>query len=374
MKLPMLKAKLYLTLFLLIVLGIYSCFNYRLFINAENLREQTHQKNKQLAAEEIETASKIAQQRIKSQLERITNWDDIYQQLNDPSYYFYWKENSLKQSGYWYPAFDCLELYGKDKSLLSPPPASQLAKNHALPLTIPQQSAYFTGHANQIYYLLFLPIHDRTHFEIIGYIGLRVNFSSMLLHDFQLLHVDKSTVKTVPEFEDKMLEPHQLKQLLQYDPIKNPVNDFLWELIQDFIKEVLFFGGFIALLFAVFFTRLVSSPLKLLTDYVDDLQNHTDKLQPVLRKTFKISEIENLKQSISHYHRQLVTANIEIDKQHQVAYEQARIDSLSHVFNRRAFDEYWNQLLFHYNEPPGNICFLLLDCDFFKAINEYLRP
>lgn len=370
MKLPTLTAKVYLSIFLIIILGLYSGFNYRLFSNAEALREQTHQKTLQLAKNDIQTASKITLQRIKSQLDRITTWDEVYQQLNDASYYLYWKENSLKQSDYWFTYFQQLEFYDIDKKKVSPTKASSFPIKGALPESIPEKMSYFKGTDKHLDYYLYLPIYDRTNIEIIGYAGLSVDFSDMLLQSFQLLHVDKSSVVIKADLANKMIEPGRIFDLLTFEPTKNPVNDFLWELIQDYIREVLLFGIFIALLFAVFFTRLVSSPLKRLTNYVNTLQSDTEKVQPPLKANFLITEIENLKKAIFHYHRQLVTAHIEIDKQHQIAYEQARLDPLSHVFNRRGFDEHWSQLLLHFHEAPRNICFMILDCDFFKAIND----
>lgn len=370
MRFPTLNAKVYLTLFLLFVLGIYTFFNTRLFINADELRSKTHDKTLQLAQKELEIASDLTLQRIKSQVDRLTHWDEVFQQLSDPTYYFYWKENSLRKSSYWFPYYDEIDLYDAQGQIISPPSPTKAPMTGNLPQRVPKDTAYFIGTNFHIDFYYFEPVRDRKTNYVIGYVGLSVDFSNLLLQDFQLLHVDKSSITIKKGFEKKPVPSNQLFDLLQYEPIKNPVNDFLWELIQEFIQEVVAFGALIGIVFALFFTRLVNTPLKRLNRYVKELQQTPDKLQPPLEHTFPILEIEKLKNSIFEYHRQLVSAHIEIDTQHQVAFEQARIDTLSHVFNRRAFDEYWNQLQMHFVSSPRDLCFLLFDCDFFKAIND----
>lgn len=373
MKSLIFPAKIFLSLFLLIVLGIFVFFSTQLYQEAEAYRDQTQQQNYDQAEKEIQRATESSLQQINRQLQQLAEWDEVHQQIDIPNYYLYWKEGRLIESEHWHPNYIAVELYNVNKQRLMTSP-SHKASPATLPKTIPEMPEHFHVSEGKIYLIKFEPVLDRQTQQIKGYIGLSYDFLPALIQNGQIVYADKHTIGLDKSALHNQTEPcidiETLPNYIQYRIHENPVSDYLWEIIQNYLAQVIIFSVFIALLFAAFFTITTLMPLNALNGYIIQLQKNSTNLAPPLKKHFWFLEFERLKEAIYRYHKQLVTANNEIEEQHLIAYEQARQDPLSHVFNRRAFDETWDHLLFHYHTAPRNIAFLLFDCDFFKAIND----
>ena len=75
---------------------------------------------------------------------------------------------------------------------------------------------------------------------------------------------------------------------------------------------------------------------------------------------------ENLTKKLENYHKEIQKLNMEL----KIAKQDATIDFLTGVVNRRSFDRALEDLLKEVNEKNYNFTLILLDIDNFKAIND----
>lgn len=371
MRLPRLSAKVYLTVFVITMLGIYSFFHYQLYNEVQSLQSQVDAKTKTLAKKELQREILSSIDRINRNLDLITYWSDVYKQLTTGHTLEFqnWYRKNLLNSRFWQQNDLQLQLYNERGQVLLSNPVADKSSN-ILPTSIPKHPLYFDIKNNELVLVQFKPIYQPDTDNIIGYAGLAVRFLPELHGDKHFTHIGRHTLKLNTSNTATTFTPDQLYKHLTYKVLSNPMNDYLWELIQHFLVQIVILSLLIYFTFIILFANFIVRPLHQITSYIEQLKNNPNKLASPLNKHYILKEFERLKDAIFHYHKQIISANIEIEEQRQIAHEQARVDALSLVMNRRAFEENWHTLTQNYPKNPRNIAFLLFDCDFFKAIND----
>ncbi|BBP42941.1 hypothetical protein THMIRHAT_06870 [Thiosulfativibrio zosterae] len=364
-------AKFYLMFFLILTLGLYIGFNIKLYKDAEEIRQQTQQRTEELAQIELTNAIDAAIAISRSKIKEMALWEEVQQQLNEPSYYFFWHDERLKESQYWEKYYDQLELYNKDRKPLHAIHHSDEHMN-ALPNEVPSadKNTFFLNQQGHLDLVMFEPIYNSTTQKLEGYIGLTLDFLPLILQNYQFTYLDKSSIQIAKTHNIVTVEMDQIESQMIFEPVKNPVNDYLWTLIQNFINQVIIFGILLAGLFTIFFKLSTLNPLNSLVNYLTQLKNNPSSIIPPENKRFCFLEFEELKNSLSGYNQQLINAQVEIEAQRETALCQSRIDALSNILNRRAFDTRLDTIFLHYHEAQHPVGFILFDCDFFKAIND----
>lgn len=366
MKLPQLSAKIYLAVFVTTMLGIYGIFHFQLYNKTQSIRLQAEHKTEQIARVSLQREISAMIERTNQTLDQLSYWDDLQRFLVKTDGFKNWYQHTLLPSRFWQTHYLQLQLYDENGTLIHHSPKAQQLP---LPDHIPKHPLYFEVWHEKLILIQFKPIFEPSTHNIIGYIGLATRFMPALLSNTNLIHIAPSSL-SLKATQPLSFTPDQLINHLNYQIKANPINQYLWKVINNFLIQIVMLGLLVSFLFVLLFTQFIANPLNQITQYIAHLQNSSDKLQPRLNKHFILKEFERLKNSIFDYHQQLVSANIEIEEQRQIAYEQARVDALSHVLNRRAFEENWHTLTQNYTNNPRNVTFLLFDCDFFKAIND----
>ena len=341
--------------------------NWSLYSEGQNIK-QTVQNQEQLEAEkEIKVILDKTFKELQKTLKTLTEWDEVHQQINDLSYYFFWHDERLIESAYFKKDYDQLEIYNKNKTFLAAN-SSISNPNKPLPLTIHSLSPQLIFNPNiETHLNIFEPIYARDSKEIIGYIGVSLDFLSYLLRENSFNHVDKTTVS----FSGKGNIPFsKIMEHINYKPIPNPVTDYLWQLIQEFILQLIALLLVTSIIISVIFNKLFSHPLAVLSQYLHRLKRNPKEAQQPPQETFYLKEFQELKKSIHDYHHDLQATQQALDIQNQTVSDQARRDVLTNIYNRRAFDEAWNDVLINYGYYKVTTTLMLFDCDFFKALND----
>ncbi len=341
--------------------------NWSLYNEGQNIR-QTVQNQEQLEAKkEMETVFKKTFIELHETLKELSVWDEVHQQLHDPSYYFYWRDDRLIESSHFKKSFHQLEIYNSHKTLLTPVSPGNIADN-PLPLTISSLSPTLFFSENMGTNLkLFEPIYARSSEEIIGYIGVSLDLLSYLLTENTFLHVDKSTIS----FNGQDSVPlSEIMEHVKYQPVANPVTDHLWQLIQEFILQLIALLLVFSIIVSIIFNKVFSHPLAVLSQYLHRLKRNSKEAHQPPQETFYLKEFQELKASIHDYHHDLQATQQALDIQNQTVFDQARRDVLTNIYNRKAFDETWNDVLINYGYYKVTTTLMLFDCDFFKALND----
>lgn len=363
------SAKYALIGFMAIALGLLLTANFGLYFQGKNIQNSVHESAQVEAQKELFSAIDRNFKSIDNKLKQLTEWDEIHQQLNQPSYYYYWRDQRLKDSEYFQPYYVELDLYQADKIKLS-----HLVKDHqqateVLPKQLNNQTRYFLIQPpNRDYLIVSRAVHSRQDpNQIIGYVAIAVDFFKLLQQDnqfyyldFQYLHFNRSG----------FIGMHQLKDALEYRAISNPVSDNLWSLIEEFVTKfaliilisIMLVFGFIELIFL--------GPLQKLSSFVKNLRFQTQANPAQQKPEFVLEEYQDLQNQLSEYHHALLDAQAQLSQQNQQLWQIARTDPLTEVYNRRAFDDAWKTLLQQYANKPITIAYMLFDCDHFKALND----
>lgn len=338
-----------------------------LYDEGENIKKTVHNQSLLEAQKEIENAVHHSLTIVEKEATKMADWDEVHQQFNDPSYYFFWHDERLKESSYFKQYYDALELYKPDKTLLMPS-----SPEESLTSLLPNKINSFEptlvfDKQSKIHLNVFHKVTLRDTNKVLGYIGISVDFNTLLLTQNTFYRIDKASINFMGNGEHSFDE---IQNVLSYKPTSNPVNDYLWQLIQDFIIELSFLMVIIALLVTILFNVTILKPLRIISNYLQQLKNNPQKIHPMPNKTFILKEFEEFKKTIHDYHYNLQKAHKELDKQNQAVWEQARRDVLTNIYNRRAFDEAWQEAIEDYIHNPVPTTFMLFDCDFFKALND----
>jgi len=359
--------RVYFGLFLIIGLVLLLFVDLTLYSQGQNIRETVDKQSKLEATHELTLAFESSLKSIQKQAQAISDWDEVHQQLHDPSYYFYWHDERLTESGYYKPYYDGLELYKPNKKLLMPGSPNERI-HFFLPETLDNLEPTLLLTENLETHLnVYQKIKNRGSDETIGYIGISIDFLPFLLTNNTFYHVNKSSINF--NGTGKISYTDIIKHV-NFQPVSNPVSDYLWQLIQDFIVELIVLMIIVSLFISLIFNVTVYKPLQIISDYLTRLKNAPKKIQPLPEETFFLKEFEELKNTLHDYHRDLLKAQNELDTQNHKVWEQARRDVLTNIYNRRAFDEAWNETINEHFKNPTPTAFMLFDCDFFKALND----
>ena len=365
------KAKWHMLLFLSISLGLYLFMFGYLYTSAQQIREQTAAQVDQAAQQELVEQLTQFIDYAQQEAARLAAWDEVRQQLSQPRYYFFWRSERVKVSHQWRPYFNELEIYdAQGKQLFQKGPNDPASP--FLPEQVTANLSEFHFSQQKLTYRIFMEVQQRQSGQKMGYLGLNIDLVDWLTTQAQFQFIQNSSLVPHPDLKEGVIDVEELlarpDRYIGYEVFENPVDNYLWVLIQDFIRYVLLYAVMIAILFVLFFRYSLVRPLTSLTGYLVELKHHPDQLVSTSDQ-YVITEFEDLKNSLSSYNHALVRAQQKIESQRELAHHQSRTDTLSGLANRRAFDEAL-QAFEHAAFSAEQMGFLLLDCDYFKAIND----
>jgi len=186
--------RFYFGLFLIIGLMLLLFVDLTLYSQGQDIRQTVEKQSKFEATHELNLAFESSLKNIQKQAQAISDWDEVHQQLHDPSYYFYWHDERLTESGYFKPYYDGLELYKPNKELLMP-----ASPNERLHFFLPEklenlEPTLLLEENLEMHLNVFQEIKKRGSDEIIGYIGVSIDFLPFLLTSNTFYHVNKSSI------------------------------------------------------------------------------------------------------------------------------------------------------------------------------------
>jgi diguanylate cyclase (GGDEF)-like protein len=313
------------------------------------------------ASAEIKNAIKNSIDQIDRLATSIISWDEVHQQLANPAYYGYWKEQRV--SSRTLPSYvDDIDLYKKNLEILGntgdekDDDKLEYIDNH------------YTIHNGHLYHIAIYPIPYRNNpDEINGYLLVRTNVVQSLIQTSKLVVTDPSSIKVSGD-QKKIIKDSDILNYLYFASKRNPIFNELF----NTTKSTLIYGFSLILLFTsilYYIARfIINNPLAKLTNYVEKLKTgvpvNTEEL------IFEVYEFDNLKKSIDNYQNELTLINLNLDKKNDELWKLAHRDSLTGAANRRAYDDDWNSYLAIADNKRFAFSYMLIDCNHFKAIND----
>ncbi len=365
------SANFFARLFIGVGLIIFIAINLSFYFKGNEIKNTVERQAQHEVQYEVLTGVNDTIAHLNQLANDVANWDELRQQLSDSSYYFYWRDQNLKHTIYFQPYYDQLEVYYPDGSRISGISKSSTREKDLLPIHLHDKSQDYLllDDENTVHLLQFKPIFATESKQLIGYVGISSNFLSALFAHTQFFFTQKSSIQFdgVQFDKNSQLNSDQIMNSLVFAPIENPVNEYLWQLIITFMVQTTVIIVLLASIFFWLFSHLIHYPLKAAIKYLYQLKAHPNQLHTPEQTVYPVKEFSEINQSIYQFHSELYLAQIQLNQQNTLLWTQSRLDSLTNVFNRRAFDEAWHNVI---EQEHSLFAFVLFDCDFFKALND----
>lgn len=336
---------------------------YRLYETSAELDRSRQRAAQQELADGISDLSRFLQQ----QSSIIANWDEVRQQLANPNFYGYWKASRVQQSGQVSPLFSNFELYDSSGKILpggSPDSVVQIRPDEANETVFyPDQGLSRIAHT--------FPIYAGDGQSLLGYGRVSFDFVKAMqgVRSFSYLMPESLTLTS---FSPSPVPLQELGRLLSYEISTAHEVKMLEEAVTK-TYTILAFAMLIAAITAyLFIQRLLARPLAELASAIGELQADEAQMNYVeeLESPYMLKELDTVRQSIQDYRQKLSNARLELENRNVVFQQQALQDSLTGLYNRRAFDEDWGNLVRALAGESEPLALLLFDCDHFKPIND----
>jgi len=259
------------------------------------------------------------------------------------------------------------QVYSQAGKALGKPEGGLLPTQVAKPLPA-DYVEYVNGEPTLV---LFRPIRDSIAAEsvqILGYVGLRMRFIEPLREGQVYLYADPQTI-AFASWPEGTLAWSSLKSTVQFSLRYSPMSEVVSALLSDAILNLSIILGVFALTLFPALVFLIVRPLRAISAHIDRLKSGPGGLMlDDLTGILPIAETEKIRHSLNEYQSQLIEVHSSLEEKSQQMWAMVHHDALTGSKNRRAFDEFMQNLAQMLGER--DVCFALFDVNQFKAIND----
>jgi diguanylate cyclase (GGDEF)-like protein len=361
------SAQGYLLVLLLAIIVLFSVIANTVIHRVSEVREVSAAETRNAATAEVQRAIEKVLQSTDELAADLAGWGEIHQQLLNPQYYNYWREQRLVSARNYPDYVRGIELYDAEGSALAEIIGSGLPRQRG------NADRYVERMGNKLFLVSFAPVQsnggaDKT----IGYVGTMWELlpAMLLLQHFSFVDVETLAVLPGPDIR---WPADRIAGLINYQPHQNPAAASLEQVVLNALMEFAIILGVLLILVYAGVSRLLIRPLQTMVRHLAG-SNSQDNIKDIGTQLYltnsRLLEINTLSEALRRYHHQLAATSRDLDETNRELWTLAHIDALTGAHNRRAFDRDWRALLETTSEQRMHVAFLLFDCDFFKAIND----
>ncbi len=316
--------------------------------------------------EELAEAVQAAVEQGKRAVQKFAQWGECRQQILNPSFYSYWREQRMMNAGFLPENALAAKLYNASGEPLSNIPEL------TLPLRLEPQNLpeYFVTHEkNKVAYAAFFaPVHSQGGKTVIGFVSISLPFLPML-RNYQFYHIDAKSIRIKPQSGHTPMA--KIINDIDYKKKKDISSIIVQTILENTSQSLLIASLIIAMLLYAFLGYGVKRPLQYLIDHIYLLRKNPDFLHSGrFIKQLPIKELNEVSQALNAYQEELNNVYGSLDEKNKELLTLAYTDALTGIKNRRAFNEHWRQVCHIAENSRLHICMMLFDIDHFKAIND----
>lgn len=192
-------------------------FAYGAYVDKQifQLYKKLEEQEYKTAQAELSDAIKHTHRRLEKQAQELIAWQELRAQFQDPSYYFFWREQSLPTSPFYTASIREVELYGPDRKRL----AGTGAALNFLDTIVPPIERQWLTDGKQLYLLRYLPVRDETG-HTLGYAGIAFDFLNALHRHTTLKHVKPDEIRIEG---NGRFSADAIQTLLKVAPQRDPI-------------------------------------------------------------------------------------------------------------------------------------------------------
>ena len=206
--------------------------------------------------------------------------------------------------------------------------------------------------------------------DIEGYLGLRLPFIETLLKHYSFRFIDPHTLAKIST-ENRQIPLGESASVLSFELKSSPEVETMMTIVKTTVIQLAGIIGVLCLLFYFLMVYLLGKPLVEISEYIDRLlHSKPGSLAEGVNTLFPVAELEKVRSSLNKYHADLEKAHCDLDEKNQELWILAHHDTLTGMFNRRAFELEWNNAKQLLGRRRVGIGLILFDVNHFKAIND----
>ncbi len=351
--------------FLLLIAMLFVGTAWLGFRSIENTGQGLEQLRQQAARKELEKAIASLVDYLDRLQDRLAGWDELFQQVEQPFYYSYWRQHRLLQAGQLPNQVDQAEVYDASGRVLghftgSPFP-ERIDLDHAHPeVRVEQGTAWLYD---------YIPFRRQPDQPANGWLGIRLALIPALLQRFDFNNLDKGSLK-LRAHSGEAIPIEAVAERMQYRLKSYPGAEKLIEIVKQSVWRFSVTIGVLSLLFYILMAKALGQPLKDISDHIDRLHRGEATESAPAKAMLPIAELEKVRESLLAYDTGLRKAQQDLDRKNRALWKLAHHDALTGVLNRRAFERDWNDARQLLRQRRIQIGLVLFDINCFKAIND----
>jgi len=335
-----------------------------------HLKAQIIESDRKLAQQELAEAVALLIAHGETVAQTLAQWDEARLQLENATYYGYWRNSRALAAGILPDSIDSLDLYDRDGRNLSKVEAAD--ETHMPPQISSEemQPALVHGKSHDHLYF-FLPVHqDSKRSHLLGYAGLKFDFLVELQSLRKFRYADLASIHVTAKEGTRILADDIVSHL-EFETIPNPEVREVEKIMVRSLYEIVILVALVSLLGYLALISIVAKPLRRLSTHIEAMkQGHGGLLGEGYRGALAVTELENVRRSLNDYQQELDDMHLSLAHKNEELWALAHHDPLTGVYNRRAFDDDWRAMRRAQGNAELPVSFLLFDCDHFKAIND----
>ena len=247
----------YALIFLFIVATFFIGIGVYAYISLEGARSNIHQNNSLAATAELDQAVSNLLNTVRLVTNEISNWDEVFQQLDNPAYYSYWRKYRLLNADVIPDFINAAEIFDRHGKALAILPDSEFAPH----IDVQSLTPLLDLEGQTISLLVYLPIQRSVADESIeGYLGLRLPFIKTLTSQYRFRYIDIDTL-VKSSTVNTQIPLSESASVLSFELQSSPEAETMMEIVKLTVIQLASIVGFLCLMFYFLMVYLLGKPL-----------------------------------------------------------------------------------------------------------------
>jgi diguanylate cyclase (GGDEF)-like protein len=297
----------------------------------------------------------------------LAGWDETRAQLDDPTYYAYWKQSRVRDAGRFQTVVDSVELFDAKSRALAPETAFG---KQVVTAAIRQPMLVREGERAFIVYFEPISVVDGARERVVGYVGVRGDIGSLLRTRHAFRYSDAGAVTwDVPDREPIGLGEGVAQARLSVKQNED-VAAFV-DLVHRSFRQYLVYIVLTLASMALLLVLSIARPLQRLVKYIHEVNaNKRQEIPEDFQAGIRIAELQQLRDALHDYRDRFRTATATLVEKNEELMVLTYRDTLTGAYNRRAFEMHLQQALDTAQAGHRQHALCYIDLDQFKVVND----
>ena len=349
----------------LVLLFLFGRFTIQQIDQLDNRFQQTSLSRAEV---EIDRAIEISVEKVRQQARQLADWEEVQQQLSNPTFYSYWYRHRAKSNNFVSSFTIDIALYNAEGQMLSK------IDTALLPYRINTEPSaareYIQTSQFEPLLVMIHPVESANDSATQGYVATLSRVVPLFLSSGQFNLVNAETLR-VDAIPSKHIDIQALKPQIHYELNSDDYADNLRQVMNDTVFRLASMAALLSLFIFPLAARIMSRPIMKIARHVDSLKDRPrEPVQSEFQRPLLIKELDKIRQSLNDYHNQLSDVSTTLSEKTRQLRDLTHHDPLTGVRSRSAFDEYWHEINDVFQNGRGRVSLILFDVDHFRAIND----